>query len=130
MKRIHVVVGILRDAQGKICISLRPSHKHLGNLWEFPGGKLELDEMPVDALKREFFEELGVQVIDAAPLLQIPFDYEHYQVLLDFFIINQFHGEAHGKEGQKVTWVGLDELQNYAMPEANQPVIDALMKRV
>ena len=56
---IHVMAGVLRDAQGHILLAQRPVDKHLGGLWEFPGGKCESNESAVDALSRELHEELG-----------------------------------------------------------------------
>ena len=43
--------------QNKILITLRPADKKLGDYWEFPGGKIEAQESPEAALKRELQEE-------------------------------------------------------------------------
>ena len=38
---LHVALGVLKNADGQILISLRKSGVHQGGLWEFPGGKLD-----------------------------------------------------------------------------------------
>jgi mutator protein MutT len=53
--------------------------------WEFPGGKVEPGESPVDALKRELDEELGIRVLDCSPWLTLSHVYEHAHVRLHFF---------------------------------------------
>lgn len=125
---MHVVIGVLKDAKDNVLISLRPKHKHLGDHWEFPGGKLERDETPLEALQREFLEEVGIEVQEAEPLIQFPYDYPNAQVFLDFWLITDFSGTAHGREGQDVQWVALNDLKNYKMPEANHPVLSLLLK--
>lgn len=127
MSRVHVVIGILKDSANNVLLSLRPKHKHLGDYWEFPGGKVEAKESPFLALKREFFEEVGLNIEAAQPLMTTPYDYPHTLVLLDFWLITEFSGIAHGKEGQVVKWVPLTELPNYKLPEANEPIIHLLM---
>ena len=59
---IHVVAGILRDAQARVLLAQRPAGKHLAGLWEFPGGKCEPGEPPEHALRRELHEEIGVEI--------------------------------------------------------------------
>ena len=56
---LHVAVGVIRDGQGNILISLRHDTAHQGGLWEFPGGKVESGESVERALARELKEELG-----------------------------------------------------------------------
>ena len=92
---MHVVVGVIVNSAKQILIAKRKANTHLAGLWEFPGGKLEAGEIPLDALKRELQEELGIQVIQAEPIKQIPYDYTEKKVLLDFWQVNQFVGQAH-----------------------------------
>lgn len=126
--RTYVVVGIIQNQEGKLCIAQRPAHVHLAGLWEFPGGKLEANEDPFDGLKRELFEELGITVLNAKPYMAFDYDYPEKKVFLDFWLVDHFEGEAHGKEGQPVRWIQRHELKNYETPIACASVIDTLMK--
>ncbi len=56
------VVCALIERGGLVLIAQRPAHKHLGLLWEFPGGKVEAGESPAAALQREIREELGCEL--------------------------------------------------------------------
>ncbi|WP_409525300.1 Nudix family hydrolase [Nitrincola sp. MINF-07-Sa-05] len=123
---IHVVAAVIVDAAGQILIARRPESKHQGGLWEFPGGKVEVGETPLDALQRELHEELGIDVNQARPLIQILHRYPDKSVKLDVWRVDGFSGEAHGKEGQPVCWVDEAELDEYAFPAANKPIITAL----
>ena len=57
-----VVALALSDSQGRWLMHRRPEGKAHGGLWEFPGGKVEQGETPVDALVREIAEELGLDI--------------------------------------------------------------------
>lgn len=112
-KVVHVAAAVIYDAQGRIFLAKRPDDKHQGGLWEFPGGKIEPDEQPSDALKRELLEEVGIQVRAFTPLIAIPHHYPDKSVYLHVFNVTDFTGEAHGREGQEVAWVSKDALSNY-----------------
>jgi 8-oxo-dGTP diphosphatase len=129
IKRVHVVAGIIRDAHGRILISRRHDHLHQGGLWEFPGGKIESDETVRDALARELREELALTIIAAEPFQQIRHDYPDKSVLLDFWLVSEFAGEARGVEGQPVEWVSAAALRDYQFPAANVPIVEALIER-
>ncbi|MDO8954010.1 MAG: 8-oxo-dGTP diphosphatase MutT [Gammaproteobacteria bacterium] len=127
MDRLHVVIGIIINANNECCIAKRAKHVHLGGLWEFPGGKVEPNEEANIALARELNEELGIIVQRASPFIQIPYDYVDRKVFLDFWLITEFTGEAKGREGQPVKWVPLPQLAEYEFPEANRLVIAHLL---
>jgi len=124
--RIHVVAGVLENAQGEICVAQRHSQAHQGGLWEFPGGKCEDKESAFSALQREFAEELGVQVERARPLICIQHDYSDKSILLDVWKIQSWQGKAWGKEGQPVRWVTKTALRQLAFPAANQAILRAV----
>jgi 8-oxo-dGTP diphosphatase len=128
---VHVAVGVIFNSkQDQILIAKRPRHLHQGGLWEFPGGKVSSGEAIEHALARELFEELGISDIQAEPLMHILYDYTDKKVYLDIWIIDQFSGQAQGKEGQQCEWVNLQDLlssqSQYQFPAANQPILERL----
>lgn len=123
---IHVAVGIIYNLNEEILIAKRPLEKHLGGLWEFPGGKLEANESTLDALRRELLEEINIRILDANPLTKIQFTYFEKHVLLDVWQISSFTGEPKGNEGQEIRWVSKHELLDYPFPEANQQIFALL----
>ena len=125
MKRIHVAAAVILDKNDNVLIARRPDDKHMGGLWEFPGGKVEPDEKVTDALCRELDEEIGIQPTAFKPLIRIRHDYPDKSVLLDVWTVMDFTGEPHGKEGQPVRWVARPELSSYEFPAANKPIITA-----
>ena len=124
--RTHVVAAAVFDARGRVLLALRPEHVHQGGRWEFPGGKREAGESARAALERELHEELGIRVIDARPLIRVPWNYPGQPVLLDVWRVDAFQGEAHGREGQAVEWVALGELHRRDFPAANRAIVHAL----
>ena len=125
---LHVAAAVIYDPAGNILIARRPDHKHKGGFWEFPGGKVEATETAADALARELLEELGIRDINAQQLIQITHHYPERSVLLDVYSVTTFSGEASGCEGQPIQWVKPDSLLEYSFPEANQPIIEAVLK--
>ena len=99
---VHVAVGVIEDAQGRILIARRPAHLHQGGLWEFPGGKVAEHEDVLTTLRRELHEEVGIDIKQTKPLITIEHDYGDKQVWLDVHRVTAFQGEAHGREGQPV----------------------------
>ncbi|MGB0467811.1 MAG: Nudix family hydrolase [Pontibacterium sp.] len=126
-KLIHVAAAVIYNPQGQILLAQRPTDKHQGGLWEFPGGKVEADESVLQALKRELDEELGIQISDAKPLIQVPYHYPDKSVLLDVYEVNAFQGEPWGREGQPVRWVDRVKLDAYQFPAANRPILNAVL---
>ena len=123
---IHVVAGILRDDHGRILLAQRPAGKHLAGLWEFPGGKCEPGESPECALRRELHEEIGVDIGAVEKLIAVPWRYAQKSIVLDVYNVTAYAGSAHGREGQALRWVALEEIHAMPMPPADRPIIAAL----
>lgn len=127
----QVVVGVLYNNQNQILIAKRPLHKPFGGLWEFPGGKIELNESPMAALYRELLEELHISLQGNIALLkpfhEIIYSYHPTQnIHLMIFKITAFSGEPIGAEGQEIKWVQPNHLIHYDFPAANQEIVELL----
>src|SRR5262249_27191675 len=83
---VHVVARVIRDAPGRVLVADRPVGRHLAGFWEFPGGKSDPGEAPLDALRRELAEELGIRVESAEPLISVPWMYPEKRIVLDAWI--------------------------------------------
>lgn len=103
---IDVAVGILIKPNGDVLLAQRPVGKPYAGYWEFPGGKVERNEAILDALKREFLEELGVQIISAEAWCGVAYVYPHAHVHLHFYISREWCGEPQSLEGQAFAWQG------------------------
>ncbi|WP_206679413.1 Nudix family hydrolase [Endozoicomonas acroporae] len=123
---VHVAVAVILGDDGRVLLAKRPEDKHMGGLWEFPGGKVEPGEDIRVALSRELREELAIGVVTFSPLIKIRHDYPDKSVLLDTWVVSGIQGEPKGNEGQLIQWVEKDCLNDYEFPEANKVILRAL----
>ena len=103
---VDVAVGILMKPNGDVLLACRPEGKPYAGYWEFPGGKVESGESIVDALKREFAEEIAVHIQSAEPWCGVEHVYPHAHVRLHFYISRDWLGEPRALEGQQLAWQG------------------------
>lgn len=134
----HAAVGIIQHQNGLVLLAERPAGKAWAGYWEFPGGKVELNETPENALKRELQEELGITVTQCYPWLKRTFDYAakldpvtHIEspaktVKLHFFIVTKWQGDPFGLEKQKISWQNPEKISVGPMLPANAPIFSAL----
>ena len=108
---IQVACGVLVNAAGEVLIAQRPEGKIATGKWEFPGGKIESGESPLQALVRELHEELGVEVRAARRLIRFRHDYSDRCVMLDTWLVSRFDGAPHSRERQRFDWVRADALR-------------------
>jgi 8-oxo-dGTP diphosphatase len=129
VKLLLVAAAALVDPDCRVLIAQRPQNKTLGGLWEFPGGKVEMDERPEQSLIRELNEELGIVVDEAclAPLTFASFAYPDFHLLMPLYICRRWKGFATAREHQALKWVRSKELRAYPMPPADAPLIAALI---
>jgi len=124
---IDVAVGILMKPNGDVLMAQRPQGKPYAGYWEFPGGKVEPGESVLDALKREFAEEIDVQILSAEPWCGVEHVYPHAHVRLHFYISREWEGEPHGLEAQQLAWQGSFDVA--PILPATIPLLEWLDKR-
>lgn len=122
---IEVVAGILRSAD-KVLIAKRGNNKDLAGFWEFPGGKIETDESPEEALIREFKEEFDVELRVQEEFHQNIFEYPSKTIQLKSYFAESSSENFTLKEHEKVEWVAINELDNYQISPADIPIVQKL----
>ena len=119
----------LLDADNRILLAQRPAGKPMAGLWEFPGGKVESGETPEETLIRELNEELGITTWQSclAPLSFASYGYDDFHLLMPLFVCRKWEGIMQPREGQVLKWVRANQLRDFDMPPADEPLIPALM---
>jgi 8-oxo-dGTP diphosphatase len=128
VNHFHVAAGILHDSAGQVLITERLCDGPFDGLWEFPGGKINGDESADEALRRELEEELGIEITDLRPLMELHHEYPDRIVDLEFFLVSAWNGEPRGLEGQGVRWLPAAELDPVELLPADAPVVAALQQ--
>lgn len=127
-----VVAAALVDAQGRVLLAQRPPGKQLAGLWEFPGGKLEPGETPEAALVRELREELAITVhadhLEAFTFAS--FSYPTFHLMMPLYVVRRWTGEPVAVEASALAWVKPADMDAFAMPPADAPLVKALKARL
>ena len=124
---VPVVAGILKR-QGKVLVGQRPAGASLPNVWEFPGGKIEIGETPEEALHRELKEELGIDV-EVGPLkFAGSHAYGTTGILFLFFEVKFWKGQIKQQQHPDLKWVTPKELGLLELPEANRKFLPQILE--
>lgn len=126
MLKINVVAGILRDRDNRILIARRNPDKTQGGKWEFPGGKVEMGELPAEALERELNEEFGIQTKTIKYLGRNEHQYEEVLVNLIAYESKLLSGELRLTDHDEIAWVRVNELIKYDLAPADIPLIRSI----
>ncbi len=123
--RSIIVSAAVVEQDGAFLLTRRASDAHLGDRWEFPGGKVEPGETLEASLVREIHEELGCG-LEVGPLLLISrHAYPEVHVELHFFAATLI-GAPVPQLGQAMRWVPRAELSSLPFPEADVELVSLL----
>jgi 8-oxo-dGTP diphosphatase len=129
---VLVAAAVLIDTQNKVLLAQRPPGKSMAGLWEFPGGKVGVDELPEAALVRELREELGIETSPGCllPLTFASHGYPDFHLLMPVFACRIWRGDPLPQEGQALAWVSKNEWKNYEMPRADYLMLPTLFEMI
>jgi mutator protein MutT len=122
-----VAIAVLWS-EGRMLVRQRRSHEHLPGLWEFPGGKVEPNESPLETVRREIKEETALEAGELSLLSVFDHDYPGRTVTIHAFE-GRVEGSAHAADGATLRWVTPDELTSLPIPRANRALVEDLARR-
>ena len=125
MKTIEVVAAIIK-IQDKIFITRR-SYGEFADMWEFPGGKIELGESREEALIREVKEELELDINNLEYLTTVDYDYPNFHLTMHCFICEICGGELVLNAHNDAKWVSLEELSTQKWVPADVEVVEKIL---
>ncbi len=130
LKYIRVVAAVIRektDKTDRIFATARGYGEYKG-WWEFPGGKIEKDETPQQALVREIKEELTADINVGDLIHTIEYDYPSFHLSMDCFWAEIIGGQLILKEAEAAKWLSKDELDTVQWLPADLELVE-LIKR-
>ena len=127
--RIIPVVCAVIERDGLVLCALRSEHMSLPRKWEFPGGKLELNELPEEALIREINEELNIEIkiIEALPIAEHAYVPEKIIQLIPFRCVIVSDETPIPNEHSELRWMKKDELLQLDWAGADVPIVINLL---
>ncbi|MGG0176424.1 8-oxo-dGTP diphosphatase MutT [Gottfriedia acidiceleris] len=126
-KQIKVVGAVIRNDQNQILCALRSPEMNMPNSWEFPGGKIEKNEKPEEALVREIQEELGCEIFVTELVEDVIHEYPNIIVNLITYEAKIISGMPVANEHAKIEWKEISELNELEWAPADLPTVEKLM---
>lgn len=127
MKSIEVVAAIIINNDKILCVQ-RGENKltYISRKFEFPGGKIELGETKVHALKREIKEELNIDIETTEEFLTVFHKYPDFQITMHSFICNKKERTLTLNEHLSYKWLKKNELMSLDWAAADLPIAEKL----
>lgn len=118
-KHLDVVAGLIKDKE-QFFICQRSKNMTLPEMWEFPGGKIEQNESPEQALIREINEELDCDIVVDNHIDTSDFDYGHFSITISVYLCTLTNDTTPTiNEHMDSAWISIDQFENYTFPPAD-----------
>jgi 8-oxo-dGTP diphosphatase len=130
-----VAVGIVVH-EGRILACQRKRSSRYPLKWEFPGGKVEPGETPVQTVRREIREELGIDLTTYRMFHQQEWVYPEGVSNIDhegafrifYYLVTGYTGTLANKVFEQIRWVQPQELVRMDILEGNREAASLLAK--
>lgn len=127
MKQINIVAAVIHDAQNNIFATQRGYGEWKG-WWEFPGGKVEVNEVPENALRREIWEELSADIKVEKFLCIVEYDYATFHLSMRCYLCTLQSETLHLNEHTDARWITVSEIDSVKWLPADIEVVNELKR--
>ena len=121
MKQIEVVAAVIR--RGNEIFATQRGYGEFKDWWEFPGGKMEAGESPVEALKREIREELNATIKVGELIQTVEWDYPSFHLTMHCFWCELACEALHLNEHEAAAWLSADNLGSVKWLPADRDIL-------
>ena len=128
MEQIEVVAAIIHK-DNKIFATQR-GYGEWKDWWEFPGGKMEPEETPVEALKREIYEELSTEISVDKFLYTVEYDYPRFRLKMHCYLCSLLTDVLHLNEHEAAKWLSIDNLDSVKWLPADKIVLEVIKSKI
>ena len=128
MKTIEVVAAIIR--KGDKVFATQRGYGEWKDWWEFPGGKMEPGEMPVEALVREIREELDTEISVGKYLHTLEWDYPRFHLTMHCFMCTLLTEALHLNEHEAARWLGKEDIDSVRWLPADVSLLPMIVKEL
>ena len=123
-RRIVEVVGAIIKDGDRYLVGQRAANKAQGGLWEFMGGKIEPGETPEQALARECWEELALEIENERIIDSVVHEYPEKTIRLTLIECTPKSGSVpKALEHQQIRWVTVEEMDALDFAPADKDLI-------
>ena len=124
------VTAALLVIDDMLLIAKRKPTARLPNLWELPGGKIEVNETPEECLKREIMEEFDIDIKVGEYLGSNIYSYDFGTIELMVYRANWKDGDITLRDHEEIRWVFPHELDQFDFAPADRSFVDKLRRGV
>ncbi len=133
MKKIEVVAAILKKDKSVLCLQRDVNkYDYISNKFEFPGGKVELNEDHKQALQRELREEMAIEIEenDMNYFMKIEHVYPDFIIILHVYICEVYELSYKLHEHIDAKWCCADSIGELDWTAADVPIVEKLLSEM
>ena len=112
MKPEEVVAAIIKKGNLYL-VAQRNRDKYMGLKWEFPGGKVEANETLQEALTREIYEELNININVYEKIAEERYKDSEINIVLHYFLCSIKDGAISLNEHEAMEWTDKTDFDKY-----------------
>jgi len=129
-KHVSVVAAVIINSNRQILCTQRAAsiHNYTSWKWEFPGGKIEPNETPEDAIVREIGEELHMQIAIKKTLCTVHHSYPDFDITMQAFACEQTSNTFQLTEHNDFAWLKANELMHLDWAAADLPIVHKIIE--